>query len=381
MVDYTFGFVLEQTLGHITHSKNLRANICGDSSVRAIVAPIEFEASGLLSRTPPYQNWTIRAGMQARHAVKKMTHHQPVDALFVHTQVPAVLMTKWMKRIPTIVSLDATPRQYDQLGEFYNHSAGNQWVEQLKWRANRACFRHAKQLVTWSAWAKKGLVDEYDVPAEKIRVISPGVNLDEWRVSPMVDSNRDRIKILFVGGDLKRKGGADLLEAFRTIRTEMCAKKTAPQVELHLVTRSSVSAEDGLFIYNDMQPNSPELKQLFAQSDLFCLPTYGDCLPMVLAEAGAVGLPLVSTDVGAIAEVVEDEKTGLLVEPGNVAQLTHALRKLIDNPTLRRTMGEQAARCIRQDHDGKKNAATLLGLMKELTLPQSQFTTVGAAVA
>lgn len=398
MTDYTFGFVLEQTLGHITHSKNLLANIRTDASVQPVVAPIEFEPtefepSGFMARTPLYRNWTIRAGMQARQAVKEMTHHQQVDALFVHTQVPAVLMTNWIKRIPTIVSLDATPLQYDQLGEFYEHSAGNQWVEKIKWRANRACFQHAKQLVTWSAWAKQGLIDEYNVPAEKITVIPPGVNLDDWQQDPDKPYETDTVKILFVGGDLKRKGGTDLIEAFRRIKNETQQNNTrqnttrhntttaqpTPRVELHLVTRTPVVAEDGMFVYNNMEPNSSELKQLFAQSDLFCLPTYGDCLPMVLAEAGAMGLPLISTDVGAISEVVKHEETGLLVRPGDVDELTSALRTLIGNAAMRKQMGEQAATCIRREHDGTKNANHLLRLMKELTHSKDGVPSVGAS--
>lgn len=381
MAGYTFGFVLEQTLGHITHSKNLLANIRGDASVQPLFAPIEFEMSGLASRIPLYRNWTIRAGMQARQAVKKMNSKQHVDALFVHTQVPAVLMTNWIKRIPTVVSLDATPMQYDQLGEFYAHAPGNPRVERLKWRANRACFEHAKQLVTWSTWAKQGLINDYGVPAEKITVIPPGVNLDEWQPQQDKNSQTNSVKILFVGGDLQRKGGDDLIEAFRHVKAVLSSEQSAPQVELHLATRTPIAAEDGLFVYNNMQPNSAELKQLFAQSDLFCLPTYGDCLPMVLAEAGSMGLPLISTDVAAIPEVVEHDKTGLLVRPGDVSQLTNALRTLVENPTLRTQMGQQAARRVRQDHDGTKNANRLLSLMKELTVPKERLAPVRTAVA
>ncbi len=78
-----------------------------------------------------------------------------------------------------------------------------------------------------------------------------------------------------------------------------------------------------------MQPNSPELIDLYHRSDVFCLPTMGDCLPMVLSEAGAAGLPLVSTAVGAISEIVRDGDTGYLVTPGDVPTLTGRLRDLV----------------------------------------------------
>ena len=100
--------------------------------------------------------------------------------MFVHTQVPAILMPDRLARIPTVVSLDATPIQYDELGEHYGHDTGNSLAEGLKWRANRACFARAARIVTWAEWTKRGLVDRYEVPAEKVIVIPPGVHYDAW---------------------------------------------------------------------------------------------------------------------------------------------------------------------------------------------------------
>src|SRR5690606_30833499 len=122
----------------------------------------------------------------------------------------AVLMQDWMKRIPTVVSLDATPRQYDELGLSYNHQTGPAWAEQLKWQLNRDCFRRSKRLVTWSEWAKHGLIDEYEVPEDKVAVIPPGVNTAQWAAPERNPNDAGLVRILFVGGNLKRKGG-DLL--------------------------------------------------------------------------------------------------------------------------------------------------------------------------
>jgi glycosyltransferase involved in cell wall biosynthesis len=95
------------------------------------------------------------------------------------------------------------------------------------------------------------------------------------------------------------------------------------------------------------------------------LPTYGDCLPMVLSEAGAAGLPVVSTRVAAIPEVVHDGKTGLLVEPGDPAVLAQALRTLITQPDIRRQYSAQAVAHITQAYDVQANARRLLALLKD----------------
>ena len=359
------GFIIEQALGHITHTKNLQANVPKDRTVEAHWGLIPFEANGLAAKVPVYKsNWTVRAGTRARRAVGQLLKEAPLDALFFHTQVPAVLAANWIKRIPSVVSLDATPKQYDSLGEFYAHEAGPAWLENLKWRLNRDCFREAKQLVAWSAWAKQGLIDEYEVPADKITVIPPGVNVSDWRCPAPRDRRSGPIKILFVGGNLERKGGLVLLEAWR--RLLALKGEAGVRVELHLVTKDHVAPEPNLFVYHNMQPNSAPLKQLYFDSDIFCLPTYGDCLPMVLSEAGAAGLPSVSTNVAAIPEITHDGETGFIVPPGDADALAAALSRLIADADLRLKLGARAVDVVARDFDAECNALRLLELLKQV---------------
>jgi glycosyltransferase involved in cell wall biosynthesis len=352
------GFVIEQTLGHVTHTKNLQAIVPGDPSVRAHWGLIPWSTNRLESRVPLYRsNWTVRAGLRARAALTEMARGTRLRALYFHTQVPAVLATSWVQRIPSVISLDATPMQYDELGEFYAHETGPAWLERLKWRLNRDCFRAARHLVTFAAWTKAGLVRDYEVPADKVTVIPPGVSTREW-TRPEPRTQRDGpVRILFVGGDLKRKGGLDLLEAFRSLRSSL-------DVQLWLVTADKVTPEPGVVVHGGLQPNSAPLKQLYFDADVFCLPTHGDCIPNVLSEAGAAGLPSVSTRLAGIPEVVRDGETGFVVSRGDVAALTDALRRLVENPELRLEMGARARRHVVENYDAERNTARLLNLLK-----------------
>ena len=181
VTSYRIAFVLEQALGHATHARNLRRHVSREPDIRACWAPIPWETRGVASHLPIYRsNWTVRAGIRARRAIGGIAARGQLDALFFHTQVPAVLARKWIRRVPSIVSLDATPLQYDALGEHYGHRVGPAWVEHLKWRLHRECFRAARGLVAWSDWAKQGLTTEYGVPAEKVSVIPPGVDVGDW---------------------------------------------------------------------------------------------------------------------------------------------------------------------------------------------------------
>ena len=374
---YHIGFIIEQTLGHVTHSQNLQKYVSRDHEVKAFWGLPAWEATGLVGRIPLYRsNWTVRAGLRARRALDIMQRETIPDALFFHTQVTAVLSPDWLRRFPSVVSLDATPKQYDELGGAYAHATGPQWLERWKWRLNRACFRQARHLVAWSEWAKQGLVDEYEIAPEKVTVLPPGVDPRAW-AHPGLRIPNGTVRILFVGGDLGRKGGRLLLDAFRCLReimgsalpTQYFSREESgigPSVELHLVTRDTVAPEPGVFVYNGLQPNSDRLKQLFYESDIFCLPTQGDCLPMVLSEAGAAGLPSVSTRLAAIPEIVRDGETGFTIPSGNVEALVAALQRLVLDPDLRLRQGQAAVQIVRQGFDAGRNADRLLDLMKQI---------------
>lgn len=371
MTRYRFGFIIEQALGHITHGKNLQINVPKDTTVEPHWVLPAWEATNRVATLPLIRsNWTVRAGLQVRHAIGNLLRQNKMDAFFFHTQVTAVLAQDLLRRVPSVVSLDATPRQYDQMGGVYDHPTGPKWLEQLKWRLNRDCFAAAQRLVSWSHWAKQGLIDEYEVPAEKVTVIAPGVNISEWRRPAGRRPQGGAVKILFVGGNLERKGGLLLLEAFHTLRHELeqRADSEMPDLELHLVSRDPLPAEANLYVYNDMGPNAELLKQLYYDCDIFCLPTYGDSMPIVFSEAGAAGLPVVATQLAAIPEVVRDGETGFLVPPGDTEALTAALRQLVMDRELRLCQGERAVEIISQDFDAGKNTFRLLELMKEMSL-------------
>jgi len=362
---YRIAFIVEQALGHVTHGQNLKAHLERDPDLAPQWGFPAYEVSGLAAKLPLYaSNWTVRAGLRTRRLLAGMARQGKLEALFFHTQVTAVLAGDWLHRLPAVISLDATPQQYDELGDFYQHARGPAWLEQLKWRLNRDAFQRARRLVTWSEWAKTGLVQGYGIPAEKVHVIPPGVDTRAWQ-PPSKSRNGSTpgdhpVRILFVGGDLERKGGLDLIAAFRELRL------SNPNLELLLVTRQQVPAQPGLRVYNEMQPNSAALRNLYFTSDIFCLPSRGDCLPVALAEAGAANLPLVSTQVAAIPELVRSGETGFAIPPGDKDALGQALNRLVENKDLRRSLGLAAAERARRHFDAARNAERLASLLKEV---------------
>lgn len=360
------GFVLEQALGHVTHAANLKHLLPRQPAISATVFEVNWDTRGLPAKVPGFNsNWTIRAGVRARRGIRRMHRGQPLDALFIHTQVPAMLSPDWMRRIPTVVSLDATPQQYDALGAHYDHHAGPRRVEDLKTRIHQGCFRRAAHIVSWSEWAKRGLIDDYGIEAAKVSVIPPGVLPRVWSAARGGRDHRG-VNILFVGADAERKGGDLLLTAFRNLHAECSDRSVADSIQLHLVTKTSVPTGPGIVVHGDLSPNSPELIELYRTSDIFCLPTRGDCLPMALSEAGAAGLPLVSSAVAGVPEIVREGRTGLLVAPGDGAGLQYALRTLVESREMRQRLGEGAYALVQEEYDAETNAGRLAALLAEI---------------
>ncbi len=355
---YHIGFVIEQHLGHGTHSRNLERYVQDDQEVKPVWMPLEFEAAGWMKALPLIRsNWSARASLLARSAIAHARRQNRLDALFIHTQVASLLAGPAMRAVPTIISLDATPINYDTVGAFYGHKSGGP-LEGVKFRANVHAFRLAAGLVTWCRWAKDSLVSDYGAPPEKITVIPPGVDLSLWPRRPAQHARNESrpVRLLFVGGDFKRKGGEILLECFQRHFQQRC--------ELHLVTQEPVTPGPNLFVYNGVKPRSETLTRLFAEADLFVFPTLADCAPVAVTEALAASLPVIATRVGAIPESVQDGKTGLLVDAGNAEQLRQAIAWLLDHPEQRAEMGQQGRRLIEADYDAEKNCRRLLEMLK-----------------
>lgn len=358
-----FTFVMEQTLGHVSFTQNMQSALGADSEVdlawEAVNTPQErwWEPWPLVR-----SNWSLRASLKARHAIgcEYRAAGRP-DLYLFHTQVVSLLSSGWLRNSPpVVVSMDATPLNYDRVGRAYGHRVNPAAVERFKFWLNRRAFHHANFLVTWSNSARRSLIDDYGVPGELVEVIPPGTDLALWQEAPdgaEDEADDTKVRLLFVGGDFRRKGGELLWETFRRNFADGC--------ELHLVSKSAdVPEGGGVFVHRDVRPNSPELRALFQSADLFVLPTTGDVHSIAIIEAMAAGLPVVATDVGAISEVVRHEETGFLIPPGNEVALAQTLTQVVDSERLRRQLGERGRERAALSFDAERNAQQLLSICK-----------------
>ncbi len=333
---------LEQTLGHRSHAENIVAAVARNA-IDAAILPIAYSPPGRI-RLP----WALRGSQIARAAVRKLHGQKRADVHFYHTQTVS-LFAPWTTSRPYVVSVDATPLQFDDMGQWYRHAVGPRPVERAKTRWYRTVFSGARGVVSWSEWAAESLVRDYGVAREAISVVHPGAPRYLFEIERQPRPGKPHI--LFVGGDLERKGGNALLRAFEPLRD---------RAELILMTESDVGPLPGVEVLSGARPGDSAFIDAFARADVFCLPTMGDCTPVALGEALAAGLPVVTTSIGSNHETVRDGETGLLVEPGAVDELRTALTRLVECPGERATMGRRAREDARDRFSAEANAEAVL---------------------
>jgi lipopolysaccharide/colanic/teichoic acid biosynthesis glycosyltransferase len=103
-----------------------------------------------------------------------------------------------------------------------------------------------------------------------------------------------------------------------------------------------------------------------AASDVLCLPSYREGFGSVIIEAAACGLPAVASRIYGIVDAVEEGRTGLLHQPGDVESLTTCLRRVIEDPDLRQMLGSAARTRARKDFQSAFLTGALLDLYSSL---------------
>jgi glycosyltransferase involved in cell wall biosynthesis len=353
-----FVFVMEQGLGHVVHTLNLEHVLSRETDIDATILRIRPEETARSRCMPLANNWSVQMSSKTRQILNETLPQRRPDAVFIHTQVAALFATKIMHQVPTVVSLDATPVQFDTMSGAYRHRRQSALLEQAKLWINRRALTSAAAVVTWSRWAAESVIHDYGLAADRVHPIYPGVEIGKFSPTSKKD-HTGPLRVLFVGGDFVRKGGNDLVEA--VARLGGC-------VELDIVSSANdiqIPSHVPIRIHRTITPNSGELLELMASAEVFALPTHGDTLALAITEAMASGLPVVATAVGAIPEMVVNGVSGILVPPGNVAEIARALEALASDGSLRQRMGNAGRALAESQHDTMSNWRRIFALMTD----------------
>jgi glycosyltransferase involved in cell wall biosynthesis len=217
---------------------------------------------------------------------------------------------------------------------------------QRLYASERAALRQVRQVIVTSPSTARALIDDYDVPLEYCVEVLPGTD-----PAPLATgSNCAELTLLCAASLTPRKGHAVLLWALAQLQDRPWRLRCAGSAMHDPATAAdlrALAATLGLAERIEWlgELESATLNAAYQQADVFVLPSFHEGYGMVLAEALARGLPMVSTTAGAIPDTVP-AAAGLLVPPGDAAALAEALARVIDEPDLRERLaaGARAAR-------------------------------------
>lgn len=244
------------------------------------------------------------------------------------------------------------------------------------WLVRRALRWSAVVLVLSESWqaALASLVPPGHGDRPRLITLHNPVDCDAIR-PPADASLRSNATVLFLGDFSQRKGVRDLLAAAPAVlamypkaRFVITGGDPPPGV-------AALAAGLGEAVTFAGWVRGDEKLALLQQAALLALPSYAEGVPIALLEAMAAGLPVVTTPVGGIPDLIADGRNGLLVQPGDVAGLAGAVARLLNDPELRRAAGELNRLQVVGKYDVPRYADRLLALYTDVAAgrPPNEF--------
>ena len=185
----------------------------------------------------------------------------------------------------------------------------------------------------------------------RFNIVHCGINPEQFSYNEIRKQAR---KLLYTGRLAVEKGLPILFESLKLL------KEQGYDYELTLVgdgeDRSyleQLSSEMGIgdrLVFTGFA-GQDEVRRYLLESDIFILPSFAEGVPVSLMEAMSCGIPVISTYVGGIAELINSEETGLLVSPSDPVQLKDAIARYIDDYDLRDNVSRQGREKVVSDYN------------------------------
>lgn len=281
--------------------------------------------------------------------IRRLTRRRHYDVIHVHWPVPHALFG-WMGGGGGRRSSKARPRLVTTW-----YGAELRWVQSslpwLRWFV-RWALRISDAVVAISSYTAREIARFATLPVEVIPYTLPFADSARTRGGT---GARTAFQVLFVGRLVERKGVTHLIEAIRRLPAELHVRLVVIGDGPERAALETQARAAGLETRVEIRGrvSDAELRAAYAASDALVLPSILDArgdtegLGVVLLEAMSYGVPVVASDIGGITDIVEHDKSGLLVPPADPVRLAGALERLARDPGLAARLGTAGEQRVR----------------------------------
>ena len=322
---------------------------------------------GIVCRHREFRDYFYRTAF-IFHSIKRLVAKklEPRAEEFAFSFQTQSLYDARISGVPHFVYTDHT-----HLANLYYPGFSRRWLCSPRWiELEKTIYEDATKLFVMSRQVARSITEHYACRSAKVACVYAGYNFD-LKPLPLRNEGYTNRQILFVGVDWERKGGPELVAAFQIVQ------KTIPDARLVIVGVSPQIDVPNCEVIGRVPLE--KMQEHFIASSVFCMPSKVEPLGIACIEAFMNKIPVVATRINALADMVEDDKSGYLVEPGDVAGLAAALTGLLSNPEKCRRFGEHGYNAMQDRYSweavGRKIRSEIIA-----ALPQSRPSSSSAAV-
>ena len=211
-------------------------------------------------------------------------------------------------------------------------------------------YKNAKGIFTMSNHVLNSLLHQYNIDTRKVKCVFAGSNISQVTIDYPLEKYRKK-NILFIGVDWERKGGPELIEAFKLVY------QVDPDANLDIIGCNPDISHPNVKIWGRLPIQ--EVKKFYQAASIFCMPSKREPFGIVYLEAMAYKLPIVALNIGALPDFVEEGKNGFLLDYKDIQVMSTKLIQLLKNPKLCREMGEYGYQKVKQQYQWEKSVSAI----------------------
>jgi glycosyltransferase involved in cell wall biosynthesis len=331
-----------------------------EESYGLTIVDLEMKQPG--SRNSLVQVWHFVCGLIRLYKLMRIRRPQIIQTFTHYSNILGVLIA-WLAQVPIRISSQRNSlKGYPSLSLWLDRTVANSFL--------------THKMIAVSEETRRFSSDEEGIKPDKLVTIHNGINVERFSIDLSSEAERnlrqelgleaDSLIILTVARLHPQKGHQYLIEAIPQVVQDF------PQAHFLFVGEGGLR-EDLARQVKEVKLNEcvhflgvrQDVPQLLAISDLFVLPSLWEGLPNSILEAMAAGVPVIATNVGGIPEIIDHEKTGLLVSPADPIALKKIIQRLLTDESLLTSMTEAAKKRVEREFSQDTNVSEFIDLYSE----------------